>query len=61
MSSISLIGYVVAILGETYKTIFILFFKVVQNIYVRCIFLGGLCLSLNNDVGVVGSNFVELM
>ena len=51
MSSISLIGYVVAILGETYKTIFLLFFKVVQNVYVSWIFLGGLCLSLNNEVG----------
>ena len=61
MSSISLICYVVTILGETYVTIFILFFKVVQNVYVRCIFLGGLWLSLNNDVGVVGANFVELM
>ena len=29
----------------------ILFFKVVQNVYVSWIFLGGLCLSLNNEVG----------
>ena len=29
----------------------ILFFKVVQNVYVSWIFLGGLCLSLNNKVG----------
>ena len=32
-------------------TIFLLFFKVVQNVYVSWIFLGGLCLSLNNEVG----------
>jgi len=28
-----------------------LFFKVVQNVYVSWIFLGGLCLSQNNKVG----------
>ena len=32
-------------------TIFLLFFKVVQNVYVSWIFLGGLSLSLNNEVG----------
>ena len=29
----------------------ILFFKVVQNVNESWIFLGGLCLSLNNEVG----------
>ena len=32
-------------------TIFLLFFKVVQNVYVSWIFLGGLSLSLNNEAG----------
>ena len=36
MISMSLIGSVVAGLGETYITIFLLFFKVVQNVYVSC-------------------------
>ena len=33
-------------------TIFLLFFKVVQNVYVSWIFFGGLSLSLNNEAGV---------
>ena len=52
MSSISLMGSIVAVLERNlYITKFILLFKVVQNVYVSWIFLGGLCLSLNNEVG----------
>ena len=41
-SSISLMGSIEAVLGETYITIFLLFFKVVQNVYVSWIFFGGI-------------------
>ena len=34
-----------------YITIFLLFFKVVQNVNVNWIFLGGLCRSQNNILG----------
>jgi len=34
-----------------YITTSVLFFKVVQNVNVSWIFLGGLCVSLNNEVG----------
>ena len=51
MSSISHMVSIVAVLGETYITIFILLFKVVQNVYVSWIFFGGLSLSQNNKVG----------
>ena len=37
-----------------YITIFLLFFKIVQNVYVSWIFLGGLSLSHNKTIGVVG-------